>query len=270
MRLAVFGDIVGRAGRNLLAERLPGLRKKYALDFVVVNAENAAGGFGVTKRICDELLDAGADILTTGNHAFDQRDEIQLYNDEQNILRPLNFPQSNPGRGAALVTTRDGRSVLVLHAQGQVNMHPCDDPFAAIDRSLASLKLGREADAIIVDFHAETTSEKQAMGHFLDGRVSLVVGTHTHTPTADARVLDGGTGYITDLGMCGDYNSVLGMEKTEPISRFVTKMGSGRFQPATGDATICGIVVETDASGLAKTAEPLRLGGCLQEAKPAL
>jgi len=268
MRLAVFGDIVGRAGRNLLVERLPGLRKKYELDFVVINAENAAGGFGVTRRICEELFDAGADILTTGNHAFDQRDEIQLYNEEQNILRPLNFPDSNPGRGAILTTTPNGAAILVLHAQGQVGMHPCDDPFAAIDKSLASVKLGREADAIIVDFHAEATSEKQAMGHFLDGRASVVVGTHTHTPTADARILSGGTAYITDLGMCGDYDSVIGMEKTEPLSRFVTKMGSGRFQPATGDATICGIIVETNKNGSATRAEPLRIGGSLTEARP--
>lgn len=268
MRLGLFGDIVGRSGRTLLLERLPGLRRKLDLDFVVVNAENAAGGFGVNRRICHDLFDAGADVLTTGNHAFDQRDEINIFNEEDNLLRPLNFPASNPGRGAVLHALPNGLNVLVLHAQGQVGMHPCDDPFAAVDNALGTIELGREADAIILDFHAEATSEKQAIGHFLDGRVSAVVGTHTHCPTADARVLPGGTAYMTDLGMCGDYNSVIGMQKEEPISRFVTKMGSGRFQPATGDATICGLVVETNAFGRATTCDPIRIGGCLSESRP--
>lgn len=269
MRLGLFGDIVGRAGRTLLLERLPGLRKKFDLDFVVVNAENAAGGFGVNRRICHDLFDAGADVLTTGNHAFDQRDEINIFNEEDNLLRPLNFPASNPGRGAVLCPLPSGQQVLVLHAQGQIGMHPCDDPFAAVDSALGTIELGREVDAIILDFHAEATSEKQAIGHLLDGRVSAVVGTHTHCPTADARVLAGGTAYMTDLGMCGDYNSVIGMQKDEPISRFVTKMGSGRFQPASGDATLCGLVVETDKTGRSTHCEPIRIGGCLSQARPA-
>ena len=265
MRIAMFGDIVGRAGRAFLLERLPGLRRKHALDFVVVNAENAAGGFGVTRAIVEDVIEAGADVVTTGNHAFDQRDEISVYRDEPRLLRPLNFPSSNPGRGSIMAETKDGRHVLVLHAQGQVEMHPCDDPFAAVDEALAGAQLGREADAILLDFHAEATSEKQAMGHYLDGRVSVVVGTHTHCPTADGRVLPGGTAFITDLGMCGDYDSVIGMEKTEPIQRFVTKMNGGRFTPATGAATISGLIVETDDSGRAISAEPLRIGGALRE-----
>jgi len=268
MRLAIFGDIVGRSGRKAIVERLPKLRRQLKLDFVVVNAENAAGGFGVTAHICDELFAAGADVLTTGNHAFDQREELGVFSEETRLLRPLNFPPENPGRGAGLFQSVGGQSVMVLHAQGQIGMHPSDDPFAAIDAALAGAELGREADAIIVDFHGEATSEKQAMGHHLDGRVSVVVGTHTHTPTSDDHILNGGTAFITDIGMCGDYDSVIGMEKTEPLTRFITKMNTGRFSPATGEATVSGVYVETGAKGLATRLEPIRLGGRLRETMP--
>lgn len=270
MKIAIFGDIVGRAGRLALIEELPKLRRRLGLDFVVVNAENAAGGFGVTARIVEEILEAGADVITTGNHAFDQRDEVDIFRTEQRLLRPLNFPASNPGRGAGLYQSRNGHAVLVLHAQGQVEMHPCDDPFAAVDRAMATIELGRDADAIVVDFHAEATSEKQAMGHYLDGRVSAVVGTHTHTPTADDRVLAGGTAFISDIGMCGDYDSIIGMEKTEPLNRFLTKMPSQRFQPAAGEATLCAVIVDTDAGGRALSIDPLRIGGRLRGSSPSI
>jgi len=269
LRIAVFGDIVGRSGRTMLLERLPGLRKRLNLDFVIVNVENAAGGFGVTKRICDDVLDAGADVLTTGNHAFDQRDEISVFDREPRLLRPANFPKSNPGRGSAMFQDQEGRNVLVVHAQGQRGMAPIDDPCAALDRELDGPKLGRDADAIIVDFHAEATSEKYSVGHYLDGRVSLVVGTHTHVPTADDQILPGGTGYITDLGMCGDYDSVIGMEKSEPLHRFISKMPGGRFSPAAGEATLCGVVIETNpATGLAASISALRIGGRLRRLMP--
>lgn len=266
MKIAIFGDIVGRSGRRALVEALPGLKRRHRLDFIVVNAENAAGGFGVTADIVGAIIDAGADVVTTGNHAFDQRDEVEIYDNEPRLLRPLNFPKGNPGRGADLYAMKDGRQVMVLHAQGQVGMHPCDDPFAAVDAALADAELGRDADAIILDFHAEATSEKQAMGHFLNGRATAVVGTHTHVPTADERILSAGTAYMTDLGMCGDYDSVIGMEKTEPLNRFITKMPSQRFQPAAGEATICGVVIEADAKGRALSIEALRIGGCLKAA----
>ena len=261
---------MGRAGRSLLCDRLPGLRRKHSFDFVVVNAENAAGGFGLTESICEALIDAGADAITTGNHAYDQREDIGLYDREPRLLRPANFPAANPGRGAGLYTDKDGRNILVLNAQGQRGMAPIDDPCAAIDRELADIQLGREADAIIVDFHAETTSEKYSLGHYLDGRVSLVVGTHTHVPTADEQILTGGTGYITDLGMCGDYDSVIGMEKGEPVSRFVSKLNGGRLSPAAGDATLCAVVIDTDPkTGLANQIAPLRVGGRLRSIDPA-
>lgn len=268
MKIGVFGDVVGRSGRKAFCEELPRLKRRYGLDFIIVNGENAAGGFGVNAEIVEAFLAAGADVVTTGNHAFDQRDDIDVFRSEPRLLRPLNFPKSNPGRGAGLFEAKDGRRVLVLHAQGQVEMHPCDDPFAAIDAAMASAELGRDADAIVVDFHAEATSEKQAMGHYLDGRVTAVLGTHTHTPTADDRVLSGGTAYMSDVGMCGDYDSVIGMEKSEPLRRFLTKMPSQRFQPAAGEATLCGVIVETAPSGLALSISPLRLGGCLRQRTP--
>ncbi len=269
MRIAVFGDIMGRSGRNALLDRLPGLKKKLSLDFIVVNVENAAGGFGVTGDIADAVLEAGADVMTTGNHAYDQREEIDIFDREDRLLRPVNFPPSNPGRGSGVFEAKNGASVLVVHAQGQIGMHPCDDPFAAVEREITGAVLGKDIDAIVVDFHAEATSEKCAMGHFLDGRASLVVGTHTHIPTADDQILPRGTGYITDLGMCGDYDSVIGMEKSEPLRRFTTKMNSGRFAPANGPATICGVMIETDpATGLAKTIDPIRVDGRLRRAMP--
>ncbi len=271
MRIAVFGDVMGRSGRTALLDRLPGLKRKYLLDFIVVNVENAAGGFGVTAKIAEDFIDAGADVMTTGNHAYDQRDEVEIFDVETRLLRPVNFPTSNPGRGSGVYQTRDGRSVLVAHAQGQHGMPSCDDPFAAIDRELAGAVLGQDVDAVIIDFHAEATSEKNAMGVHLDGRASLVVGTHTHIPTADDRILPRGTGYITDLGMSGDYDSIIGMEKSEPMRRFTTKMPGGRFAPAAGEATICGVmIVANDRTGLADAIAPIRLGGCLSETAPSI
>ena len=269
MRIAAFGDVMGRSGRHALVERLPALRRRYKIDFVVVNAENAAGGFGVTASICEELFAAGADVLTTGNHAFDQKDEIEVYDHEPRLLRPINFPKSNPGRGAGLYRMKNGADALVIHAQGQRGMAANDDPFAAVDRELENIKLGREAQAVIVDFHGEATSEKYGMGHHLDGRASLVFGTHTHVPTADDQILPQGTAYITDLGMCGDYDSIIGMEKSEPLARFVTKMATGRLAPAAGEATVCGVLVDVDdATGLALKIEPIRVGGRLRELSP--
>jgi hypothetical protein len=269
LRIAVLGDVMGRSGRAAVTERLPDLRRRLKLDFVIVNAENAAGGFGVTARICEELFEAGADVLTTGNHAFDQRDEIDIFRNESRLLRPINFPPSNPGRGAGLYRDAEGRNVLVIHAQGQRSMAPIDDPCAAVERELENMQLGREADAVIVDFHAEATSEKYSMGHLLDGRVSLVVGTHTHVPTADDHILPRGTAFIADLGMCGDYDSIIGLEKSEPLHRFVSKMPKGRFAPAAGEATLCGVAVETDpATGLALSVHALRAGGLLREHMP--
>jgi hypothetical protein len=271
MRIAFFGDIVGRSGREGLAEHLPGLRRRLDLEFVIVNAENAAAGFGVTEATARELFDAGADALTLGNHSWDQREALTYIVRETRLIRPLNYPAlaNAPGRGAQLFETERGRRVLVINLLGRVHMDALDDPFAAIDRELGACLLGEGADAIVVDFHAEATSEKMAMGHFCDGRASLVIGTHTHVPTADCQILTGGTAYQTDAGACADYDSVIGNQKEEPLRRFTTRISGGRYRPAEGPATVCGVYLETDdATGLARRIEPIRVGGRLSETVP--
>lgn len=266
MRFAFFGDVVGRAGRDGLAEHLPGLRRRLGLEFVIVNAENAAAGFGITESTARELFDAGADCLTLGNHSWDQREALTYIVREPRLVRPLNYPPLSdaPGRGAQLLETDSGRRILVINLLGRVHMDALDCPFAAVDRELDACPLGAVADAVLVDMHAEATSEKMAMGHFCDGRASLVVGTHTHVPTADAQILPGGTAYQTDAGACADYDSVIGNQKEEPLRRFTTRIPSGRYRPAEGPATVCGVFVETDpATGLARRVEPIRVGGRL-------
>ena len=269
MRILFCGDVVGRAGRAVVLAQLPRLRKALALDLVIVNAENAAHGFGITPSICDELFIAGCDVITTGNHAWDRREGIVHYAHEKRLLRPLNYPAAAPGRGAGVFTTRGGQQVLVANVMGRLFMDPLDDPFAAMDGALQGHRLGRTVAAIIVDVHAEATSEKMAMGHALDGRVSLVVGTHSHIPTADAQILPDGTAFQCDAGMCGDYDSVIGMRKEGSLYRFRTKMPGERMQPAEGPATLCAVFVETHPrTGLARQIAPLRLGGRLQPAWP--
>ena len=270
MRILFIGDIVGRSGRNVVLERMPSLVSDWKLDFVAVNGENAAGGFGITEAIYQELMEAGADVVTLGNHAWDQREALVFIERAPRLLRPLNFPPGTPGRGATLVNSRNGGRVLILNLMGRIFMDPLDDPFAAVERELAACVLGRDANAIIVEVHCEATSEKQAMGHLCDGRTSLVVGTHTHAPTADHQILPRGTAFISDVGMSGDYDSVIGMAKDEPIGRFVRRIPSGRFEPAMGKATLCAVAVETDdATGLARRIGAVRLGGRLEEARPA-
>jgi len=269
VRLLYLGDIVGRSGRTAVLNQLPGLRKQLSLDFVIVNGENAAGGFGITGAICEDLYRVGVDVVSTGNHIWDQKDILDHIDTDRRLLRPVNFPKGTPGRGATLIEGQNGHQVLVVNVMGRIFMDPLDDPFAAVDEELALCRLKEAADAIVIDIHCEATSEKMAMGHFCDGRASLVVGTHVHVPTADAQILPGGTAYQTDAGMCGDFDSVIGMEKTEPLQRFTRKISAGRFQPAAGPATICGVYVETDdATGLATRVEPLRLGGRLKETVP--
>lgn len=271
MRLLFLGDVMGRSGRAAVVTHLPRLRVELALDFVVVNGENASGGMGLTGAHAAELLAAGADCLTLGDHAFDQKDMLAFVETEPRVLRPLNYAKGAPGRGARMFDAPGGRRVMVAQVLGQVFMRrPFDDPFSAIDAALKPVPLGGLANAVIVDVHAEATSEKMALGHWCDGRASLVVGTHTHVPTADTQILARGAAYQTDAGMCGDYDSVIGMDKLEPISRFVTGMTKARFVPAEGEATLSGVFVETDdATGRATRAAPVRVGGRLAPAMPA-
>ncbi|MFV2051921.1 TIGR00282 family metallophosphoesterase [Aliiroseovarius sp. YM-037] len=270
MKILFLGDVVGRAGRSAIVERLKSLREDWRLDVVVVNAENATSGAGLSPAHAKTLLDAGADVLTLGDHAFDQRDMLSFIEQEPRIIRPLNFAKGAPGKGARLIDAGRGRKLLVVQVLGQVFMKRAfADPFSAVEAELKKHPLGGVAHAILVDMHCEATSEKMGMGHWCDGRASAVVGTHTHIPTADAQILSGGTAFQSDAGMCGDYNSVIGMEKAEPMRRFVTGMGKGRFTPATGEATLSGLYVETDdRTGLTTKTKMIRVGGRLEAATP--
>jgi metallophosphoesterase (TIGR00282 family) len=269
LRILFVGDVVGRSGRSAVSEHLPQMIRDWSLDLVVVNGENAAGGFGITEAIYQELIDAGADAITLGNHAWDQREALVFIERAPRLVRPANFPSGTPGRGSALIDTKTGARALIVNAIGRVFMTPFDDPFATLGRELDACPLRQAADAIVVDFHGEASSEKQAIGFFCDGRASLVVGTHTHVPTADHQILAGGTAFMTDAGMTGDYDSIIGMQKEEPMRRFTSGIPSARFEPALGPGTFSGIAVETDdATGLALKVGPVRVGGRLESTLP--
>ena len=270
MRILFLGDVVGRTGRKAIIERLAPLRERLRADFVIVNGENATSGAGVSADHARSLLDAGVDVLTLGDHAFDQRDMLGHIASEKRIIRPINFAKDAPGVGARVFEAPGGRKILVAQVLGQVFMkRPFDDPFSAIDAELRKYPMGGQVQASIVEIHCEATSEKMGMGHFCDGRASVVVGTHTHVPTADAQILPGGTAFQSDAGMCGDYNSVIGMKTDEPMRRFVTGMSKGRFEPASGEATLSGIFVVTDdKSGKSLEIHLIREGGCLSPAEP--
>ncbi|RCL02253.1 MAG: Metallophosphoesterase [Candidatus Tokpelaia sp. JSC189] len=270
MRFLFLGDMVGRTGRNAVFKKLPDLITGLQLDFVVVNGENAANGHGITEKIYLEALDCGVDVVTSGNHVFDHKDTLVYANRVDRFLRPANFPEGTPGRGSSIYIARNGARVLVANVMGRVFMYPdLDDPFGTAEKIVSSCLLGEQADALIFDFHAEATSEKQCFGHFLDSRVSVVVGTHTHVPTADVQILKGGTAYMSDAGMCGDYDSTLGMDKEEPLQRFLSKILRARYEVANGPATICGFAVDiSDRTGLAEKVSPLRIGPHLQQILP--
>jgi metallophosphoesterase (TIGR00282 family) len=269
MRILFLGDVVGRPGRKAVTDRLPGLRSRWALDAVVINGENSAGGFGITEVICQELLDAGADAVTLGNHSWDQREALTFIARQPRLVRPCNYPVGAPGRGANLVDLHDGRRLLVINVLGRLFMDALDDPFSTVERELALCPMGQVADAALLDIHAEATSEKQALAYHFDGRVSMAVGTHTHVPTADGRILPKGTAFISDAGMCGDYDSILGLQREEPIRRFIEKVPGARAEVALGEGTLCGLAVETDdATGLATRSAAVRVGPNLAPSRP--
>lgn len=271
MRILFLGDIVGRAAREAVAAALPGLRTRLAVDLAIVNAENASHGFGLAPEMARALLAAGADVLTLGNHAWDRREITAYIAGEPRLIRPLNFPPATPGAGSITVALADGRKALIVNAMGRLFLDPLDCPFRTTERLLAQHRLGGTVAAIVIDFHAEATSEKMAYAHSFDGQVSLVAGTHTHCPSADHQVLPGGTAFISDVGMCGDYDSVIGMAKGPASLRFWTRMPGERLAPAEGEPTLCGVFVETDdATGLALRIMPLRQGGRLSQCMPML
>ncbi|HXT78274.1 MAG TPA: TIGR00282 family metallophosphoesterase [Acetobacteraceae bacterium] len=269
MRILFLGDLVGRSGREAAGAALPGLRAKLRADLTVVNAENASHGFGLAPEMAKALFEAGADVLTLGNHAWDRKEIIPYIAETPRLIRALNYPPGTPGGGSVVVEVPGGRRALVLQAMGRLFMDPLDCPFRGTADLLARHRLGGTVQAIVADFHAEASSEKMAYAHVFDGQMSLVIGTHTHCPSADAQVLPGGTAFQSDAGMCGDYDSVIGMAKSGAALRFWRKMPGEKLGPAEGEATVCGVFVETDdTTGLARRIEPIRLGGRLAAAMP--
>lgn len=269
MRIVFIGDVMGRSGREALEKHLPRVHEELEPDVVIVNGENAANGAGITEKICKEFYGWGVDVITTGNHVWDQREVIPYIARDKKLLRPLNFPPGTPGNGSCKHKLKDGRTITVVNAMCRLFMDPLDDPFRAINEFLAQEKLGKTTDAIFVDLHGETTSEKMSFAHYIDGKVTGVVGTHTHIPTADTHVLEKGTAYQTDAGMTGDYNSVIGVEKEIAMHRFIKKMPGERMRPAKGAGTMCGcLIISNDKTGKAKSIEPIRLGGVLPEVFP--
>ena len=270
MKIIYLGDVVGKSGRTAVMKHLPILRETYNFDFLILNGENAAHGFGITPRICEEFFEAGINVITLGNHAWDKRGILNYIQEENRLIRPLNYPENTPGKGSGLYTTRSGDKIFVAQVMGCLFMEPLENPFNEVEKCLSKITLGVDVNCIILDIHAEATSEKMAMGQYLDGRVSMVIGSHSHIPTADTQILPGGTAYQTDAGMCGDYDSVIGMKKEPSVNRFVQKLDNQRLEPAEGEATVCGVFLETDdISGLAVRVHAIRVGGRLTATKTA-
>jgi len=243
VKLLFIGDIIGKAGRQAVSRELHRLVDRYLVDLVIANGENAAGGFGLTEDVAGDLFKLGVNVLTSGNHIWDKKDALDFIRREEKLIRPANYPEGTPGRGSAVFRTAGGIKVGVLNLEGRVFMNNLECPFRTADREIALLN--RETPIILVDFHAEATSEKAALGWYLDGRVSAVIGTHTHVQTADARVLPGGTAYMTDAGMSGAFDSVIGIRKDEAITKFLTQMPT-KFEVAKGNIRLNGVVVEID------------------------
>ena len=259
---------MGRSGRDAVGKHLPDLKTKLKPDVVIINGENAAHGIGITGKICEEFYAHGADVITTGNHVWDQREVIPYIDKDPKLLRPANFPKGTPGNGSYVHKLEDGQKILIVNIMARLFMDPLDDPFAKMDEILKASPMGRDVQAVFVDFHGEATSEKMAMAHYLDGRVSAVVGTHTHIPTSDGQVLPGGTALQSDAGMTGDYDSVIGMRKEISIARFLKKVPGERMVPADGEATLCGTFVVTDDSGRTKSIDPVIVGPRLRNTIP--
>lgn len=244
MRVLFVGDVVGRAGRRILRKKLGEVRHKHSVDFTVLNAENAAGGFGINRKIAGEFLRLEVDVMTSGNHIWDNQEAVGYLDDQPLLIRPANYPPGLPGAGSCITTSRTGVKVAVINLQGRVFMPPIDCPFRSAEKLVSEAR--ERADVIIVDFHAEATSEKMAMGWFLDGKVSAVLGTHTHVPTADQRILPRGTGYVSDVGMTGAYDSIIGMKIETALPRFLDGFSRKRFEPAAGSPRFCSVLVEVE------------------------
>ncbi len=265
MKILFCGDVVGSVGRKVVLDNIDKIKVEHQIDFTIINCDNASGGFGINKNAYNQFAGAGVDVVTGGDHIWDQREVVSFISESKKLLRPANFPKSAPGIGERIFVTADGRKVLVIHLLGQVFIkYHVGCPFEEVERIVKKHQLKKDVDAIFVDFHAEATSEKMAMGKFLDGKVSAVVGTHTHIPTADCHVMKGGTAYQTDAGMCGDYDSIIGMDKLVPLQMFIHKRKFDKMTPAQGEATLCAAVVEiNDITGLADKIYSIKLGGII-------
>jgi len=266
MNILLLGDIMGPSGRESIKKNLPILIKKKKIDFVILNGENAADpGVGITKKIVDEFLELGADVITTGNHVWDQKEVIEFIANERRLLRPQNLAQGSPGNGYGIFNSKNNKKVAVVNLMGNIFMKKCEDVFVEAKKFIQMIKLKKDADFIVVDMHGEITSEKMAMGYLFDGKATMVVGTHTHVPTSDYRIMDKGTAYQTDVGMCGDYNSVIGMNRDNSLKKFLKDPSAKKHYPALGDATISGLMVVADnETGLAKEVKPIILGALLE------
>jgi len=266
MNILLLGDIVGPSGRKAVIENLPNIIKKKKMDFVIVNGENAGDlGVGITKKIFDDLLKAGADVVTTGNHVWDEKETMEFITLEKRLLRPQNLIKGSPGNGYGIFNSKNNKKVAVINLMGNIFMKKCDDVFEEAQKFIKIIELKKEADFIVVDMHGEITSEKMAMGYLFDGKATMVVGTHTHVPTSDHVIMEKGTAYQTDVGMCGDYRSVIGMNRDNSLKRFFKNPSAKKHYPALGEATISGLMVTADnKTGLAKKIEPIILGKYLE------
>jgi len=266
MNILLLGDIMGSSGRKAVADKLPELISEKKIDFVILNGENADdSGVGITKKIFEDFIRAGADVITTGNHVWDQKEALEFIKDEKRLLRPENLTNGSPGNGFGIFKSKNKKKVAVINLMGNIFMKKCDDVFQAAKKFIDTVKLKKDADFIIVDLHGEITSEKMAMGYLFDGKATMVVGTHTHVPTSDYRIMEKGTAYQTDVGMCGDYNSVIGMNRDNSLKKFLKDPSAIKHYPALGEATISGLMVMADdETGLARKVEPIILGGVLK------
>ena len=266
MNILILGDIMGPSGREAIIKKLPNLIKQKEIDFVIVNGENAAdSGVGITKKNTEEFFKAGTDVITTGNHVWDQKETMEFITSEKRLLRPENLVKGSPGKGFGIFNSKNNKKIAVINLMGNIFMKKCDDVFEVAKKFIQNVKLKKDADFIVVDMHGEITSEKMAMGYLFDGKVTVFVGTHTHVPTSDHRIMEKGTAYQTDIGMCGDYNSVIGMNKDNSLKRFFKDPSVTKHFPALGEATISGLMVVADnETGLAKKVEPVVLGKYLE------
>ena len=266
MNILILGDIMGPSGRKVIIKKLPDIIIKKKIDFVIVNGENAAdAGVGITRKNTEEFFEAGTDVITTGNHVWDQKETMEFISSEKRLLRPENLIKGSPGAGSGIFNSKNNKKVAVINLMGNIYMKKCENVFEAAKNFMQMVKLKKEADFIIVDLHGEITSEKMAMGYFFDGKVTMVVGTHTHVPTSDYRIMEKGTAYQTDIGMCGDYNSVIGMNRDNSLKKFFKDPSAKKHFPALGEATISGLmVIANEETGLAKKVQPIVLGETLE------